>query len=90
MRKVGIVGIGHGKFGVRSDASLRELVFEAVKACLDDSGITLKEVDSMVTGVAGDEFSFGIQPSAQVHDYIGFIRNPIFGLKPHAPPEALP
>ncbi|MBM4352062.1 MAG: thiolase domain-containing protein, partial [Deltaproteobacteria bacterium] len=39
MRKVGIVGIGHGKFGIRSDASLRELVFEAVKACLDDSGI---------------------------------------------------
>ena len=78
MRKVAIVGIGHGKFGVRSDASLRELVFEAVKACLDDSGITLKEVDSMVTGVAGDEFSFGIQPSAQVHDYIGFHPKPNF------------
>ncbi|MDP3015824.1 MAG: thiolase domain-containing protein [Deltaproteobacteria bacterium] len=49
-----------------------------MKACLDDSGITLKEVDSMVTGVAGDEFSFGIQPSAQVHDYIGFYPKPNF------------
>lgn len=78
MKKVAIVGIGHGKFGVRSDASLRELVFEAVKGCLDDSGLSLKEVDSMVTGVAGDEFSFGIQPSAQVHDYIGFYPKPNF------------
>ncbi len=76
MRKVAIVGIGHGKFGVRSDASLRELVFEAVKACLEDAGVTLGEVDSMVTGVACDEFSFEIQPSAQVHDYIGFYPKP--------------
>ena len=78
MKKVAIIGIGHGKFGVRSDASLRELTFEAVKACLDDAGIPLKEVDSMVTGVAGDEFAFSIQPSAQVHDYIGFYPKPNF------------
>ena len=51
MEKVAVVGIGHGKFGVRSDASLRELAFEAVKACLDDAGISLTEVDSMVTGI---------------------------------------
>jgi acetyl-CoA C-acetyltransferase len=78
MRRVAVVGIGHGKFGVRSDASLRELTFEAVKACLDDAGLTLKEVDSMVTGVAGDEFAFNVQPSAQVHDYIGFHPKPNF------------
>ncbi len=78
MRRVAIVGIGHGKFGVRSDASLRELAFEAVKACLDDAGITLKDVDSMVTGVAGDEFALALQPSAQIHDYIGFYPKPNF------------
>ncbi len=76
MRRVAIVGVGHGKFGVRSDASLRELAFEAVKACLDDAGITLKDVDSMVTGIAGDEFALSLQPSAQVHDYIGFYPKP--------------
>lgn len=76
MKKVGVVGIGHGKFGIRSDASLRELAFEAVKACLDDAGISLKEVDSMVTGIAGDEFALGLQPSAQIHDYIGFHPKP--------------
>ena len=78
MKRVAIVGIGHGKFGVRSDASLRELAFEAVKACLDDAGVSLKEVDSMVTGIAGDEFSIALQPSAQVHDYIGFHPKPNF------------
>ena len=78
MKKVAIIGIGHGKFGVRTDASLRELTFEAVKACLDDAGLPLKEVDSMVTGIAGDEFSFALQPSAQVHDYIGFYPKPNF------------
>ena len=78
MKKVAVVGIGHGRFGVRSDASLRELSFEAVRACLEDAGVTLKEVDSMVTGIAGDEFSFAIQPSAQVHDYIGFLPKPNF------------
>jgi acetyl-CoA C-acetyltransferase len=76
MKKVAVVGIGHGKFGVRSDASLRELAFEAVKACLEDAGIPLKEVDSMVTGIAGDEFALGLQPSAQIHDYIGFHPKP--------------
>ena len=76
MRKVAIVGIGHGKFGVRSDASLRELAFESVKACLDDARIALDDVDAMVTSVAGDEFAFSLQPSAQVHDYIGFHPKP--------------
>lgn len=78
MKKVAIVGVGHGKFGVRSDASLRELTFEAVKACLDDAGLSLKEVDSMVTGIAVDELAFNVQPSAQVHDYIGFYPKPNF------------
>jgi len=78
MKRVAIVGIGHGRFGVRSDASLRELAFEAVKACLDDAGVSLKEVESMVTGIAGDEFSIALQPSAQVHDYIGFHPKPNF------------
>jgi len=78
MRKVAIVGIGQGRFGVRSDASLRELAFEAVKACLDDAGIPLGEVDSMVTGIAGDEFALSLQPAAQVHDYIGFHPKPNF------------
>ncbi len=76
MRKVAVVGTGHSKFGVRSDASLRELAFESVKACLEDAKISMDDVDAMVTSVAGDEFAFSLQPSAQVHDYIGFHPKP--------------
>lgn len=78
MEKVGIVGIGHTKFGERRDASLRELAFEAVSECLNDADISLEEVDSMVTSIASDEFAFATQPSAQVHDYLNFNPKPSF------------
>jgi len=41
MRKVAVVGIGHSKFGVRSDASLRELAFEAVKTIQEKGRLPL-------------------------------------------------
>lgn len=78
MRRVAIVGIGHSKFGQRSDASLRELAFEAVKGCLEDAAVPLQEVESMVVSVASDEFSFSLQPSAQIVDYLGFHPKPSF------------
>jgi acetyl-CoA C-acetyltransferase len=76
MGNVALVGIGQGRFGIRSDASLRELAFEAVKACLEDADIRLADVQSMVVSVASDELSFALQPSAQVVDYIGFHPRP--------------
>ncbi len=78
MGHVAVVGIGQSRFGIRSDASLRELAFEAVKACLEDAGVQLAEVESMVVSVASDELSFALQPSAQVTDYIGFHPKPSF------------
>lgn len=78
MGKVGIVGIGQGRFGVRSDASLRELAFEAVRGCMKDVGLPLSKVESMVVSVASDELSFALQPSAQIVDYLGFHPKPSF------------
>lgn len=78
MKRVAIVGTGNSKFGVRNDASIRELAFEAIKEALEDCGLTLKEVDAMITATACDEFSFAIQPSAQIHDYIEFYPKPNF------------
>ena len=40
MNRVGVIGIGHGRFGRRDDASVQELAFEAFRAALDDSGLT--------------------------------------------------
>jgi acetyl-CoA C-acetyltransferase len=73
--KVGIVGIGHSKFGNR-ELSLRELAFEAAKEAFEDAGILQKEIDALVTSIAADEFSFALQPSAQVADYLGIVPKP--------------
>lgn len=78
MGKVAIVGIGHSQFGQRSDASLRELAFEAVRGCLEDADLPLAEVEAMVVSVASDELSFALQPSAQIVDYLGFHPKPSF------------
>lgn len=78
MRKVAIVGIGQTKFGRREDASLRELAFEAVKACLDDAKVSLERVEAMVVSIASDEFAFALQPGAQIVDYLTFYPKPSF------------
>lgn len=78
MNRVGIVGVGHSRFGLRTDASLRELAFEAVRACTEDADVPLSDVQSMVVGIASDELSYALQPSSQVGDYIGFHPRPSF------------
>jgi acetyl-CoA acetyltransferase len=78
MGHVAVIGIGQSRFGIRSDASLRELAFEAVKACLEDARVPLADVQSMVVSVASDELSCALQPSSQVVDYIGFHPRPSF------------
>ena len=71
--KVAIVGAAQGRFGVRGDASHRELAFEAFAGVLKDSGMRKSEIGSMVTAIAADEFSFALQPSAQMHDYLDLL-----------------
>jgi len=78
MRKVAVAGIGHSKFGIRTGTSLRELAFEAVRECFEDAGATHKDVEAVVTSVASDDFSFALQPSAQVTDHIGIAPKPNF------------
>ena len=37
VKKVAVIGIGHSRFGVRSDATIQEIAFEAVKDALKDA-----------------------------------------------------
>ncbi len=48
MTRVGIVGIGHGLFGRRSDASVQELAFEAFREAMGDAAIGRQEIDAAV------------------------------------------
>jgi acetyl-CoA C-acetyltransferase len=50
MSRVGVVGIGHGKFGRRSDATVQELAFEAFKLAMEDAGIDRKTLEAVVIG----------------------------------------
>jgi acetyl-CoA C-acetyltransferase len=49
--KVGIVGIGHGKFGNRSDANVQELTFEPFKQAIEDAkNLKREDIDALVVG----------------------------------------
>ncbi len=48
MGRVGVIGIGHGTFGRRSDATVQELAFEAFRMAVKDAGIDRKELDASV------------------------------------------
>ncbi len=50
MKRVGVIGIGHGVFGRRSDATVQELAFEAYRDALADAGIAAEEIDASVIG----------------------------------------
>ncbi|MFH1920350.1 MAG: thiolase domain-containing protein [Planctomycetota bacterium] len=48
MPRVGVIGIGHGRFGRRSDATVQELAFEAFRMAMEDAGIGRGELDASI------------------------------------------
>ena len=50
MRGVAIVGVGHSKFGRRTDANLGELTWEAVKEALEDARLDQRDIQYFVVG----------------------------------------
>jgi acetyl-CoA C-acetyltransferase len=76
--RVGIVGIGHAKFGKRTDATIRELAHEAVTPALEDAGNCANEIDAVVVGVASDEFAAQASSGAVINDYVGMAGKPVF------------
>jgi len=76
--KVGVVGIGHAKFGKRTDATIRELAHEATIPALEDAGVTTSDIDASVIGVAGDVLAAQASPGALIHDYVGLGNKPMF------------
>ncbi len=54
MREVFVIGVGQTDWRPRDERALQEVIFEATSAALDDAGISIAEVDSVVTA-ASDE-----------------------------------
>ena len=71
MRNVAIVGIGHSKFGKRSDANVAELSFESIKEAIDDAGVDKKDIQNVTVGSAGGWYEESL-PAVVVNEYAGF------------------
>jgi acetyl-CoA C-acetyltransferase len=75
MTRVGIIGLGHGVFGRRSDATVQELAFEAFRGALEDAGIDRKEVDASVIGSV-PEYHKQRSLAGVVQEYLGLVPKP--------------
>jgi len=69
--KVGIVGIGHGKFGNRSDATVQELAFEPFKQAIEDAkNLARDDIDALVVGSV-PEYHMQRSLPGVVAEYVG-------------------
>ena len=73
--RVGIIGIGHGVFGRRSDATVQELAFEAFRDALDDAGIERDSIDASVIGSV-PEYHKQRSLAGVVQEYLGLVPKP--------------
>ncbi len=75
MSRVGVIGIGHGRFGRRSDATVQELAFEAFRDALADAGIGRDELDASVIA-AVPEYHKQRSVAGVVQEYLGLNPHP--------------
>jgi acetyl-CoA C-acetyltransferase len=69
--KVGIIGIGHGKFGNRSDATVQELAFEPFKQAIEDANnLKRKDIDALIVGSV-PEYHMQRSLPGVVAEYVG-------------------
>jgi acetyl-CoA C-acetyltransferase len=77
MRRVAVVGVGMSAFGVRNDVTIQELVWEAVREALDDSGLEQKDIELSVVGTVNTR-GYELMPAVVVNEYSGLTgRGPL-------------
>ncbi|MHA1834178.1 MAG: thiolase domain-containing protein [Candidatus Baldrarchaeia archaeon] len=70
MKKVGVIGVGHSRFGVRQDVNLCELAFESVKEALEEAGVTSREIPYVAVGSYGVWYEEPL-PAVAIAEYCG-------------------
>ncbi|MDG7008208.1 MAG: thiolase domain-containing protein [Nitrososphaerota archaeon] len=70
MEQVAVVGIGHSRFGRRTDVNIGELAFESIKQAVDDAGVDKKDIGNVVVGSAGGWYEESL-PAVVVDEYAG-------------------
>lgn len=80
MGRIAIIGVGHSKFGKRSDASLRELAFEAYNAALQDAEMDPSNIDGSVV-CSATHYDKQRSPAGVVAEYLGLNPKPTFNVE---------
>jgi len=80
MGRIAIVGVGHSKFGKRSDASLRELAFEAYSSSLDDADLESPAIDGSIV-CSATHYDKQRSPAGVVSEYLGLSPKPTFNIE---------
>jgi acetyl-CoA C-acetyltransferase len=80
MKKVAIVGVGQTKFGKRSDASIREIAFEAFKEAVEDAGIMRGEIDASIV-CSATHYDKQRTPAGIIAEYLGLNPQPTFNVE---------
>jgi acetyl-CoA C-acetyltransferase len=75
MPRVGVVGVGHGVFGRRSDATVQELAFEAFRLAMQDAGLSREELDASVIA-AVPEYHKQRSVAGVVQEYLNLTPKP--------------
>jgi len=75
MSRVGVVAIGHGRFGRREDASVQELAAEAFREALADGGLERKEIDAAIIA-AVPEYHKQRSLTGLIMEYLGLNPRP--------------
>ncbi len=75
MPRVGVIGIGHGVFGRRSDATVQELAFEAFRLAMHDAGIDRDALDASVVA-AVPEYHKQRSVAGVVQEYLNLNPKP--------------
>jgi acetyl-CoA C-acetyltransferase len=70
MTRVAVVGIGHSKFGRRSDVTIGELAFESIRDAINDAGVDKKDIGNVVLGSMGGWYEESL-PAVIVNEYAG-------------------
>jgi len=77
---VAIIGVGHSKFGKRSDASLRELAFESYNDAINDAEVEPSKIDGSVV-CSATHYDKQRSPAGVVAEYLGLNPEPTFNVE---------
>ena len=75
--KVAIIGVGQSTFVRQYPGSIRELAFDGFKDCLQDAGITTKDIDASVV-CSAPEYDKQRSPAGVFAEYLGLNPQPTF------------